>query len=161
MCFCFIRLLINNTVWYCLMILQSLHLISFEICYTCRFVLKLSVIGIIQGYKQCSIFVPVHVCALEEILYFHISTIIIHIRHFSGKIKPRILLALLPKCDCWPYHTILPFFREILPLFTILKKSAISDHIALFSRRLCALESRTCAFCNNGAQIVCAHSIVT
>ena len=59
-----------------------------------------------------------------------ITIIIIHIRHFRGKIKPHILLALLPKCDCGPYHTILPFFREISPLLPyspVLKKSAISD----------------------------------
>ena len=73
---------------------------------------------------------------------------IIHIRYFSGEIKPHILLALLPKCDCGPYHTILLFFREISPLLPyspVLKKSAISDHIPLFSRqlRVCAENLRT------------------
>ena len=67
-----------------------------------------------------------------------IFLIIIHMRHFSGKIKTRILLALLSLVWLRPYPTILPYFREISPLLpycTVLKKSAISDHIALFSHR--------------------------
>ena len=67
-----------------------------------------------------------------------ISYIIIHMRHFSGKIKTRILLALLSLVWLRPYPTILPYFREISPLLpycTVLKKSAISDHIALVSHR--------------------------
>ena len=69
--------------------------------------------------------------------------IIIHMRHFSGKINTRILLALLSLVWLRPYQTILPFFREISPLLpysTVLKRSAISDHIALLSHRL-----RVCA----------------
>ena len=69
-------------------------------------------------------------------------------RHFSGKIKARILLALLSLVWLRPYQTILPFFREISPLLpysTVLKKIAISDHIALFSHRLRIYAQRTCA----------------
>ena len=99
------------------------------------------------------------ICTVEICYIFQctnataVMLIIIHIRHFSGKIKPHILRALLPKYDCGPYHTILPFFREISPLLPyspVLMKSAISDHIPLFissitrihAQRLCALESR-------------------
>ena len=80
-----------------------------------------------------------------------ILCIIIHIRHFSGEIKPHILLALLPKCDCGPYHTILLFFREFrhfchIPLYwrrvqyqTIFPSSLVNY---AYAQKICALESR-------------------
>ena len=75
--------------------------------------------------------------------------IIINIRHFSGKIKTRILLALLSSviaalAAVSNHITLLPGNFATLAIFhcILLKKSAISLVDYAYALRTCALESR-------------------